>query len=40
MLGTAQKTKGYLLKKATSLLGGWQRRYFLILNHALIYYPD
>lgn len=40
MLHTAQKTKGYLFKKSRSFLGGWQKRYFLIINHSLIYYPD
>lgn len=40
MLKTAQQTKGYLYKKSRSFMGSWQKRYFLILNHAMIYYPD
>lgn len=40
MLRAAQKTKGYLMKKSRSLLGNWQKRYFLIINNTLLYYPD
>ena len=40
MLKQAQRTKGYLLKKSSGLLGGWNRRYFIIANSTLSYYPD
>ena len=40
MLKQAQKTKGYLMKKSNSILGGWNQRYFIILNGALSYYED
>ena len=40
MLDIARQTKGYLYKKSRSLVGGWQKRYFLIINHTMVYYPD
>lgn len=40
MLKQAQKTKGYLMKKSTSILSSWKQQYFLILNGALAYYGD
>lgn len=40
MLKQAQKTKGYLIKKSSSLFASWKQRYFLILNSTLMYYED
>lgn len=40
MIKQAQKTKGYLLKKSSGIIGGWKQRYFIILNGALTYYDD
>jgi hypothetical protein len=40
MIKQAQKTKGYLYKKSSGILGGWDKRYFIIFNGALNYYSD
>lgn len=40
MIKQAQKTKGYMLKKSRGIMGGWNQRYFLIVNGALAYYND
>lgn len=40
MLEWARKTRGYLYKKSRSWFETWQKRYFIILNHSLMYYAD
>lgn len=40
MIKQAQKTKGYMLKRSSGIIGGWNQRYFIILNGALAYYTD
>ena len=40
MVVQARKTKGYLLKKSTGFISSWQKRFFIILDNALNYFPD
>lgn len=37
---TARKMRGYLYKKSTQLLVGWQKRFWIISGINLVYYAD
>jgi len=40
IVNQARKTRGYLHKKSSGLLSIWQKRYFIIIDETLAYYPD